>query len=144
MTIKLDNEDFILGAIAAKSDELQVEWLACGNDNIVGFDWYLVSYDDQSIIALYDAETGSVTSTEEFEFTDKKDLTERLMETIRYDRSREDMEESFVVVLGSESAGVNPEFIDKDMLLGLMQRGMVQLKSEFDPQAWSKRVGFSK
>ena len=31
MTIKLDNEDFILGAIAAKSDELQVEWQGnCG------------------------------------------------------------------------------------------------------------------
>ena len=37
MTIKLDNEDFILGAIAAKSDELQVEWLACGSYNTVGF-----------------------------------------------------------------------------------------------------------
>ena len=142
MTIKLDNEDFILGAIAAKSDELRVEWLACGNDNTVGFDWYLVSYDGQAIIALYDAESGSVTSSEEFEFTDKKELTERLMETIRYDRSREEMEESFVVILGSESAGVNPEFIDKDMLLELMQRGTAQLNSEFDPPAWSTRVGF--
>jgi hypothetical protein len=143
MTIKLDNEDFVLGAIAAKSDELQVEWLACGNDNIVGFEWYLITSDDhQSIIALCDFEGSSATPSEEFEFTDKKDLTERLMETIRYDRSREDLEASIAVILGSESASINPEFIDKDTLLQLVQRGMAQLNSEFDPQAWSKQVGF--
>lgn len=141
MTIKLDNEDFILGAIAAKSDELQVEWLACGSYKTVGFVWYLVSFDDQSIIALHDAEGGSVTSSEEFEFTDKKDLTQRLIQTIQ-SNAAEDLETAVAVILGGADANVNPTFVHKATLLQLVQRGMVQLKSEFDPKKWAKQVGF--
>ena len=144
MTIKLDNEDFIFAVItASECDDLQVKCLASGYYESVGFYWYLVSYDGQSIISLYDREGGTATSSEEFEFTDKKDLTERLLKTIQY-TSVEDLETSVAIIFGSESAGVNPELLDKDTLLGTMQRGMAQLKSEFDPQAWSKKVGFSK
>lgn len=143
MTIKLDNEDFILGAIAPLSAGLEVECVASGSYATVGYCWYFISLDGQSIIALHDPEGDTVTSSEEFEFTDKKDLTERLLKTIQY-TSVEDLETSVAIIFGSEDASVDPELLDKDTLLGTMQRGMAQLKSEFDPQAWSKKVGFSK
>jgi len=144
MNIKLDNEDFIFAVItASECDDLQVKCLASGYYESVGFYWYLVSYDGQSIISLYDREGGTATSSEEFEFTDKKDLTERLLKTIQY-TSVEDLETSVAIIFGSEDASVDPEFIDKDTLLQCMQRGMAQLKSEFDPKAWAKRVGFNK
>ena len=142
MTIKLDNEDFIFAVItASECDDLQVKYLAGGNYESVCYDWYLVSYDGESIIALYDREGGTATSSEEFEFTDKKDLTERLLKTIQY-TSVEDLETSVAIIFGSEDASVDPEFLDKDTLLGTMQRGMAQLNSEFDPKKWEKQVGF--
>jgi hypothetical protein len=142
MTIKLDNEDFIFAVItASECDDLQVKCLASGYYESVGFYWYLVSYDGQSVISLYDREGGTSTSSEEFAFTDKKDLTDRLLKTIQ-GASVEDLETSVAIIFGSEDASVDPEFIDKDMLLGLMQRGMAHLNCEFDPQAWSKKVGF--
>jgi len=142
MTIKLDNEDFVLGAIAAKSDELQVEWLASGSYNTVGFEWYLITSDDhQSIIALHDPEGGSVTSSEEFEFTDKEDLTERLIQTIQLNAAK-DLDTAVAIILGESDASVNPKFVHKDSLLQFIQRGMAQLNSEFDPKKWEKQVGF--
>lgn len=142
MTIKLDNEDFVLGAIAAKTDELQVEWLASGSYNTVGFEWYLITSDDlQSIIALHDPEGGSVTSSEEFEFTDKEDLTERLIQTIQ-SNAAEDLDTAVAIILGESDASVNPKFVHKDSLLQFIQRGMAQLNCEFDPKKWEKQVGF--
>ncbi len=141
MTIKLDNEDFILGAIAPLSAGLEVKCLAGGSYSTVGYYWYFISLDGQSIIALHDPEGDTVTSSEEFEFTDKKDLTERLLKTIQY-TSVEDLETSVAIIFGSEDASVDPEFIDKDTLLQCMQRGMAQLNSEFDPKKWEKQVGF--
>ncbi len=143
MTIKLDNEDFILGAIAPLSAGLEVECVASGSYATVGYCWYFISLDGQSIIALHDPEGDTVTSSEEFEFTDKKDLTQRLIETIQ-SNAAEDLDTAVAIIFGSDDASVDPKFIDKNTLLQCMQRGMAQLNSEFDPKKWAKRVGFSK
>ena len=143
MTIKLNSEDFILGAIAVRSKNLRVEWLASGSYGIVGFKWFLVTVvDGQSIVALHDLEGGSVTCCDEFEFTDRKDLTERLIQTIRSNTGQH-LESYAAGIFGdSEDASVNPKFIDQDMLLRLVQSGMAQLNIKFDAEAWAKRVGF--
>ena len=143
MTIKLNSEDFILGAIAVRSKNLRVEWLASGSYGMIGFKWYLVTVvDGQSIVALHDLEGGSVTCCDEFEFINKRDLTERLIQTIRANTG-DDLETAAAVILGpNEDASVNPKFIDQNTLLRLVQSGMAQLNSNFNAEAWAKQVGF--
>lgn len=144
MTIKLDNEDFLLGVLAAReSDELEVEWIATGSYGTAGLDWHVVTFDGDSVLVLRDSEGGSASCSEEFEFTDKEDLTERLIQTIR-SSSGNDLESAVAVIFGeSADANVNSKFVDKETLLRVVQSGMARLNCKFDAGAWAKQLGFS-
>lgn len=144
MTIKLDNEDFILGVLAAReSDELEVEWIATGSYGTVGLDWHLVTFHGESVLVLRDSERGSASCSGEFEFTDKKDLTERLIQTIRSSVGN-DLESAVAVIFGeSADANVNSKFVDKETFLRVVQSGMARLNCKLDAEAWAKQLGFS-
>ena len=142
MVIKLQSDDFVLGAIAARERvDLLVEWLASGSYEALGFRWYLVSFDGQATVAMFDAEGGSVRCSEIGTCTGKKAITERLLETIRTDVSG-GLETVSAVIFGSEDSRVNTKLLDKRVLLQVVEKGMSQLKSRFDAEEWSKQLGF--
>ena len=142
MDIKLDNEDFLLGAIAAQaSNELQVEWVASGSYESMAITWYLISFDGQSTMVSYDSEGGSLSYTETFKKVGKRDITLRLIDKIRH-QTFDTGDTTVAIILSAEGASVSPRLVAKRPLLQCVQKGFAQLGLVLNPSAWAKQVGF--
>ena len=142
MQIKLDNEDFLLGAITAhECEDLQIQWLASGNYESTSYVWHLVSYDGQSIVVLHDPEEGTATIGECFSDGGKREVACRLIDTMRR-QAGDGYESALAVILSADSARVNPKLLALQPLLQCMQKGMNEIGTVFDTKAWAKQVGF--
>lgn len=145
----LNNQDILTGAIAAVNGALEVEWVASGcieGMGSVSYDWYrlLDPGTDQCAVVLWNAEEGGEPATSDvFEWTDKKDFTRRLLDTLKFG-GEEPPAMGWFVILGAEGAAVNPDWVDAETLRAQMEKEAVELKTDFDFEAWEERIGFKK
>jgi hypothetical protein len=64
MNLDLNNNDFILGVLAAADPDLRVDWVAVGSmdhaGGVVGYEWQLISHSslDVRVLVLANSEDG--------------------------------------------------------------------------------------
>lgn len=117
----LDNEDFILGAIAlheAIDEEFITEKIASGSYESVDYEWYLVSGESSSRVVLLDAEENGLSwISPVFEGRSKSVVTENLLHWFRqHGHSEKDMSALKIILGDPKNSFINPRFVSKAAL----------------------------
>ena len=141
MSNPLDNEDYVAGALAAVTGDLEVKPVAEGNYESTVYQWYRV-YDTRSdecrAVLAGDNDDGGTPFCEPCDPDSKTEFTKAFIKTLRFGGSKDDPS-SWTCIL--EDGWVNQEEIDLQVLRPILEKGAAQIRIHFDFDVWAaKRV----
>ena len=130
MSNSLDSEDYVAGALAAATGDIQVKLVAGCNSN--PNQWYRVddASGDECRAVLYDGETRFC---EPCDPDDKSAFTKAFIKTLRFGGS-EAYPVFWLVLL---DGWVDQEWIDLQILRAILEQGAAELGTDFDFDAWA-------
>ena len=121
MSNPLDIEDYVAGALAATTGDLEVKPVAGGNYESTVYHWYRV-YDTRSdecrAVLAGDNDDGGTPFCEPCDPDDKADFTKAFIKTM-------------------EDGWVDPEWIDLQVLRPILEKGAAELGTNFDFDVWA-------
>jgi hypothetical protein len=135
MNNPLDSQDFVAGALAALSGDIEVKPVAFGNYEPTAFQWYRV-YDmrsDECRVVLAGSDDATV-FCEPCSPDDKSDFTKAFLKTLKFGGGEDDPTLWFVVL---DEGGVDPEWIDLQVLRPILEKGAAELGTNFDFDVWA-------
>ncbi len=134
MNNPLDSHDYVAGAVAAACGDIEVKSVAFGYYEPTAFSWYRV-YDPKSdgCLAVLAGSDDSTVFCEPCSPDDKADFTKALIKTLRFGGGEDDPTLWFVVL---DKGGVNPEWIDLQILRPIIEKGAAELGIEFNFDVW--------
>lgn len=135
MSNYLDSEDYVTGALAAATGDLDVKPVAGGNYESTVYQWYRV-YDtrsDECRVVLAGSDDATV-FCEPCSSDDKSDFTKAFLRTLRFGGGEDDPTLWLVVL---DEGVVNPEWIDLQVLRPILEKGAAQLGTNFDFDVWA-------
>jgi hypothetical protein len=130
------SHDYVAGALAATTGDILVEPVAFGYYEPTAFQWYRV-YDtrhDECYAVLAGSDDDCV-FYESCSPDDKTDFTKAFLKTLRFGGGPEDDPTLWLVVL--DNGGINPEWIDVEMLRAILEKGAAELKTDFNFDVWA-------
>ena len=145
MNLNFNNNDFILGVLAATDPGLRVDWVAVGSmdhaGGVVGYEWQLITHAELEVhlLILVNSE-GGIEWKGDLSGITKKEITEGLIAPFRGGDKGE--LQDLACLLTSEGAAVNKRWVSKPLLVRAVSEGCEGLQEPFDEQQWAKAVGF--
>lgn len=135
MNNPLDSHDYVAGALAAANGDIEVKSVAFGYYEPTAFHWYRV-YDPSSdeCRAVLAGSDDATVFCEPCSPDDKSDFTKAFIKTLRFGGGEDDPTLWFVV-LGE--GGVNPEWIDLQILRPILEKGAAELRTDFNFDVWA-------
>ncbi len=130
MSNSLDSEDYLAGALAAATGDIQVKLVAGCNSN--PNQWYRVddASGDECRAVLYDGETRFC---EPCDPDDKSAFTKAFIKTLRFGES-----EAYPVLwLVLMDGWVDQEWIDLQILRPILEQGAAELGTDFNFDVWA-------
>jgi hypothetical protein len=137
MSNPLDNEDYVAGALAATTGDLEVKPVAGGNYESTVYQWYRV-YDTRSdecrAVLAGDNDDGGTPFCEPCDPDSKTEFTKAFIKTLRFGGSEDDPS-SWTCIL--EDGWVDQEWIDLQVLRPILEKGAAELGTDFDFDVWA-------
>ena len=137
MSNPLDNEDYVAGALAAVTGDLEVKPVAGGNYESTVYQWYRV-YDTRSdecrAVLAGDNDDGGTPFCEPCDPDSKTEFTEAFIKTLRFGGSEDDPS-SWKCIL--EDGWVDQEEIDLQVLKPILEKGAAEIGIHFDFDVWA-------
>lgn len=141
----LNNDDFLAGAVAAGSGCLEVETLARGDMESVGYNWYRICNPetDECMVVLMgddgDEKNQTISSRESCEAGNNADCTRAFIRTLNFGGVEEDLG-SLLCIL--DDGWVNSKYIDGHVLRAALEKGSVKINANFNFVDWAQDHGF--
>lgn len=135
MNNPLESQDYVAGALAAVTGNIEVKPVAFGYYEPPAFSWYRI-YDpstDECRVVLAGSDDATV-FCEPCSADDNSDFTKAFLKTLNFGGNRDDPTLWFVVLV---KGGVNPEWIDLQILRPLLERGAAALGTDFNFDVWA-------
>jgi hypothetical protein len=135
MSNPLDNEDYVAGALAAVTGDLEVKPVAGGNYESTVYQWYRV-YDTRSdeCRAVLATDYGENPFCEPCDPDDKTEFTKAFIKTLRFGGSEDDPS-AWTCIL--EDGWVDQEWINLQVLRPILEKGAAELGTNFDFDVWA-------
>ena len=137
MSNSLDIEDYVAGALAATTGDLEVKPVAGGNYESTVYQWYRV-YDTRSdecrAVLAGDNDDSGTPFFEPCDPDDKTAFTKAFIKTLRFG-GPEDDPSVWTCIL--EDGWVDPEWIDLQVLRPILEKGAAELGNNFDFDVWA-------
>jgi hypothetical protein len=137
MNNPLDSHDYVAGALAATTGDLEVKPVAAGNYESTVYQWYRV-YDTRSdecrAVLAGDNDDGGTPFCEPCDPDSKTEFTKAVIKTLRFG-GPEDDPSAWSCIL--EDGWVDPEWIDLQVLRPVLEKGAAELGTNFDFDVWA-------
>ena len=137
MSNPLDIGDYVAGALAATTGDLEVKPVAGGNYESTVYHWYRI-YDTRSdecrAVLAGDNDDGGTPFCEPCDPDDKTEFTKAVIKTLRCG-GPEDDPSAWTCIL--EDGWVDPEWIDLQVLRPILEKGAAELGTNFDFDVWA-------
>jgi len=135
MSNPLDIEDYVAGALAATTGDLEVKPVAGGNYESTVYQWYRV-YDTRSdeCRAVLATDYGENPFCEPCDPDDKTEFTKAFIKTLRFGGSEDDPS-AWTCIL--EDGWVDQEWINLQVLRPILEKGAAELGTNFDFDVWA-------
>lgn len=137
MNNPLENEDYVAGALAAATGDILVEPVAGGNWESTAYQWYRVydtRTDECQAVLAGDNEDDATPFCEPCPADDKAEFTKALLKTLRFGGTEEDPS-AWLCILGD--GWVDPEWIDLEILMPVLEKGAADLQTDFNFDVWA-------
>lgn len=141
--MRLNNDDFIAGAVAAGCGELEVDAVASGSYDATSYHWYRI-YDPDSeecMVVLMGDPAETVSSRESCQSGDKASFTRAFLKTLQFG-GNEEFAHFWFIILIEDDGWVDAKWLDAELLKAVLEKGAAELGAEFDFNAWAKQHGF--
>ncbi len=145
--MRLNNDDFIAGAVAAACGGLEVDAVASGSYDAFSYHWHRI-YDpdsDECMVVLMGDPTenpDTVSSRELCQPGDKAGFTRAFLKTVQFG-GNEELAHFLFIILILDEGWVDAKWLDAKLLKDVLEKGAAELGQEFDFNAWAKQHGFS-
>jgi hypothetical protein len=135
MNNPIDSQDYVAGALAAIRGNIELKPVAFGYYEPTAFSWYRVYHPSSDVCRVVLAGSDDATVfCEPCSPNDKSDFTKAFLKTLNFGGSKDDPTLWFVVL---DTGGVNPEWIDLQVLRPILEKGAAELGTDFDFDVWA-------
>lgn len=133
MNNPLDSQDFVAGALAALSGDIEIKQVAGCNASLTA--WYRVceTYSEECRVVVATG-CGEQVFCEPCDPDDRAEFTKAFIKTLRFGESEA---EPYFWTSALADGWVDPEWIDLQVLRPILEKGAAELGTTFDFDVWA-------